>query len=543
MANVAELIVKALEQAGVTTAYGVPGEENTELMLALEASSLKVVLTRHEQAAAFMACVQARITGRPALCFATLGPGATNLVTGVADATLDYAPMIVLTGQGARARIGKAESHQVLNLQKLFEPVTKLSRTLMHPEEVSSTLAEALRVATEPRPGAVHLSLPEDLAAEETDQQPVKAPQQARATVMPQALAAAVELLKDAKHPLLVAGAGVLRGKAAPAMRAFAEAARLPMATTFMAKGILPADHPLHLHCVGQPFNDHIDDLIPTRDLIVAVGFDPVELAPAAITDGGRIPVLHLSDVPAALEHDWNVTCDAPGDIARTLRGLTAGLRGQRWPEDAAVAALCARIAQQRRSAHPGTDGIHPADALRAVEAVLSNDTLVLSGVGTHKMEVARYLAARKPGQIIIPNGLAGMGLALPGAIAAADLGHHSRVFAICGDGEFLMNLQEMETAHRLGLSLTVVVWEDGGYGLIRAKQEADTGQHTDLAFETPDWDHLAKSFGWSHHRVSDPEALQAVLEDHTIGLHLVTLPINYAQALERDDAFRDKAA
>lgn len=535
--NVAELLVAGLEEAGVTTAYGVPGEENTHLMQALETSSIDVVLTRHEQAAAYMASVHARLTGHPALCFATLGPGATNLMTGVADAQLDHAPMIVVTGQGERARLNKTSSHQLIDLERLFEPVTKFSRTLMCAEEVNGLLAEAIRIAQEPNPGAVHLSLPEDLAQANTTMKPVPAPHPATATAAPKAMASALDLLKKSQRPLIIAGDGVVRARAARDMAQFATQANIPLATTFVAKGILPADHPLHLHCIGQPFDDHIDDVIDTRDLIIAVGFDPIEVPPAALTSGGDVPVLHIASLPATLEHDWTIACDVAGDIGQSLRGLSAAMKGHVWPEDPGVAECVKQIAEARGRPRGGHDnGLHPADVLRIVERTLARDTLVLSGVGTHKMEVARYLAASTTRQIIIPNGLAGMGIALPGAIAAARLGRHGHVLAICGDGEFMMNVQDMETAARLGLSFTVLLWEDGGYGLIKAKQEADTGDHTPLSFGNPDWQALAQSFGWKHVRVENLDALGTALEDYRSGLTLITLPIDYRDALQRDE-------
>lgn len=543
--NVAELLVTSLQQAGVTTAYGVPGEENTHLMKALENSSIDVVLTRHEQAAAFMASVHARLTQKPAMCFATLGPGATNLVTGVADAHLDQVPMIVVTGQGARSRLALQESHQLIDLDALFEPVTKFSRTLMQEAEVGGLVAEALRLAQDPHPGAVHLSLPEDLAEQEACQKPFSLPEVTVTTPAPKALGRAIEVLSKAKRPLVVAGNGVVRAGAEADLIKFIETTNIPLATTFMAKGLLPADHPLHLHCVGQPFEDHVDEVIETRDLVIAVGFDPVELPPSAITNDGEIPVLHIGALSAALEHGWDICADVHGDVGQSLRGVTAAMKGHVWPEDAQVQSVVYRIAQQRRREHGASaDGaLHPADVLRVVEGKLERDGLVLSGVGTHKMEIARYLAAQQSKQVIIPNGLAGMGLALPGAIAAARLGRHGRVFAICGDGDFLMNVQDMETAHRLGLSLTVILWEDSGYGLIKAKQRADTGSHTELSFGNPDWSALATSFGWKHVAATSIDKLDEALEDHTTGLTLVTLPIDYSDALSRDDSPSQQAA
>lgn len=532
----AELFVASLEAAGIDTLYGVPGEENTAMMLALQASDIDVVLTRHEQAAAFMASVHGRVTGRPAGCFATLGPGATNLVTGVADATLDHVPLVAITAQGSRARLGRSESHQVIDLEALFEPVTKLSHLLIHEDDIAGGVAEAVRVAREPRPGAVHLCLPEDLAGAEVKGAPVELSDVSEPMAAPAQIGSALNILIAAEHPLILAGAGVLRAQAAPQLAALVEQSGIPVATTFMAKGILRPDHPLHLHCVGQPFADHIDDVLAQSDVILAVGFDPIELSPTDLNLSPKAKVLHVSDIPAAIDVGWPLAADLQGAIAPTLRALEAGLKGKTWDLSETVLAVRERVASQRRAEHGAEDGLHPADILRIVEASLDPDDTVLSGVGTHKMEVARYLAAQRPGQVIIPNGLAGMGLALPGAIAAARLSDAGRTLAICGDGEFLMNVQDMETAARLGVSLTVLLWEDGGYGLIKAKQEDDTGTHTDLAFGNPDWDYLARSFGWHHTRVASTKELSTALSVDGHALHLITLPVSYAQALERDD-------
>ncbi len=539
----AELFVASLRAAGIDTLYGVPGEENAAMMLALEASDVDVVLTRHEQAAAFMASVHGRILGRPAGCFATLGPGATNLVTGVADATLDHVPLVAITAQGSRARLGRSESHQVIDLEALFEPVTKLSQLLIHGDDIPGAVAEAVRVARTPRPGAVHLCLPEDLADAEVSGEPLPLKIPAPSIVAPGQIAPALNALGRSRFPVIVAGAGVLRSGASSELARLAEQTGIPVVSTFMAKGILPPEHPLNLHCVGQPFDDHIDAVFDACDLVIAVGFDPVELSPEVLTPDAATPVFHIAEVPAAADAGWNVVADLVGDISATLRAIVAGTKAKTWEMSETVTDVRAAITKQRSAEHGAEDGLHPADILRVIEASLDRADTVISGVGTHKMEIARYLAAERPGQVIIPNGLAGMGLALPGAIAAARLAEEGRTFAICGDGEFLMNVQDMETAKRLGLSIMVLLWEDCGYGLIEAKQKADKGTHTELSFGNPDWDMLARSFGWEHTRVSSADELEDALAGEARKLHLVSLPVSYAQALKRDDPEKSAAA
>lgn len=493
----AQVLVEALEAAGVTRLFGIPGEENTDLMFALEGSGIEVVLTRHEQAAAFMASVHGRITGQPAVCLSTLGPGATNLVTGVADAQLDGVPLIATTAQGATGRLHRAQSHQVIDLTALFAPVTKLSRTIMRADTVAECVAEAAAQATTPRPGAVHLSLPEDVAAAPTGAptHPAQPPQ--RQLPDPAAVLRAVEALRRAQRPLVVAGRAAMSAGAPSALRALVEACGLPLATTFMAKGILPAEHPLHLHMLGQPFEDHVDHAVRAADLILAVGVDPVEAPVSAIT-GGRTPVVHLGALPAAAGAGWTLAADVTGSVGATLRALVLALAEDRWTLPDAMVRVRDAIHADRGPAGTPAEAreMHPRDICRQIEAWLRPEDQLLSGVGAHKLWISRQIAAQRPGQIIVPNGLAGMGLALPGAMAAAPL-VAGRVLVICGDGDFMMNVQEMETAARLALPLTVMLWEDGGYGLIGWEQRMRKGAQTDLAFGNPDWEALAGAFGW----------------------------------------------
>ncbi|MCF6445849.1 acetolactate synthase large subunit [Nereida sp. MMG025] len=538
----AQLFIGCLETAGIDTIYGVPGEENTDVMLAIEASDIRFVLTRHEQAAAFMASVYGRLTGRPAACLSTLGPGATNLLTGVADATLDFAPLVAITAQADRSRAFLSESHQVIDLEALFQPVTKASHTLTNASAMAGVIAQAVRLTTAPRPGAVHLSLPEDLAKQTVNHTPLPQPDTPDPLPAPQAVLAAIAQIKQASRPLIMAGNGVIRANASDMLTYLAESLNIPVATSFMASGILPKDHPLNLFCVGQPFRDHIDTALEDADLIIAIGFDPIEYPPQALTDGGRIPVVALNAAPLGADVGWSLGAEIIGGLGASLKAIAAGLDGHEW--DLAPAAKQARAAMldDLTTSRTNTDDttFYAEDILRTVETTLTAQDTVFSGVGTHKMKVARSLIPKRAGQIIIANGLAGMGLALPGAIAAADLlrdkdGH---VLAICGDGDVMMNIQDMETATRLGTPLTVMVWEDGGYGLIKAKQEDEADTHTPLAFGNPDWADLARAFAWHHlpvTRFGDLSDALANARAHD-GPVLMTLQVRY------DDPLRDRA-
>ncbi|MEO1549987.1 MAG: acetolactate synthase large subunit [Pseudomonadota bacterium] len=531
----AELFVACLQEAGIDTVYGLPGEENTDLMLALKRAGMPFVLCRHEQGAAMMASVHGRLTGKPAACLATLGPGATNLVTGVADAALDHVPLLAITGQGSTDRLW-GESHQIIDLTALFEPITKYSLTLATADYIPKAVHDALEAAKAARPGAVHLSLPEDVAAARTSAEPLPAaPTIAPATVSPAAFAAVAERIAQASSPMIVAGAGVVRTGSAPALAAFAEGTGLPIATTFMAKGVLPPDHPQTLFTLGQPIEDHVDTALKAADLILAVGFDPVEYPPGQLTCAGDTPLISLSEAEIPPAPGWSVELALFGALDAVIAGVHDALGSTSWSlsaeQSAAQAAMQTALSTPRSAANVGP--VAPQDILRHVSDGLAPSDIVLSGVGLHKLWIARHLTPKRPGQVLIPNGLAGMGLALPGAIAAARLEPGVRVMAICGDGDVMMNVQEMETATRLGLDLMVMVWVDGGYGLIVDKQDSAAGEHTDLAFGNPDWSHLARAFGWQHFACDGLSSLPQMLaqaQDAT-GCRLLTIPVDYKDA------------
>lgn len=527
----AAALIEALSEAGVTTVYGVPGEETTALMAALAKSDLDFVLCRHEQAAAFMAGVHGRLTGQPAACLATLGPGATNLVTGVADATLDFVPLVAITGQGALGRLGR-ESHQIIDLEALFAPITKQSRTLLDADAIPGAVAEAVRVATAEKPGAVHLCLPEDVASAQTSApvHPVAHP--ALPLANDATLALAADRLRAAERPVILVGAGALRAKAAEEVRGLAEATGIAVVTSFMATGVLPADHTLTLFTIGQPEGDYVDMGLEAADLILSVGYDPIEYPVDHLTRDGVTPVVHLGQSPAPADAGWPLVAEVTGALPATLEGLRTRLRGQHWDMPGTFSAV--REGMRRTLRRPQTETetgpIAPQDICAEITAQLRPRDTVLSGVGLHKLWVARHVSPKRAGQVIIPNGLAGMGLALPGAVAAARLPTEGRVLAICGDGDVLMNVQDMETAARLGLDLTVMVWEDGGYGLIDAHQEKAGAEAPQFRFGTPDWGQLAEAFGWSHAPVSGMSDLAQVLKaaHDSTGPTLISVKVDY---------------
>ncbi|MEM1303139.1 MAG: thiamine pyrophosphate-dependent enzyme, partial [Pseudomonadota bacterium] len=494
----------------------------------ITASDIDFVLCRHEQSAAFMASVHGRVTGRPGVCLSTLGPGATNLVTGVADAQLDHVPLIAISGQGARDRLGRM-SHQMIDLEALFRPITKLSRTILMADDIPGTVTEAVRIATEDRPGAVHLSLPEDVAALTTGAPlvPLANAPVSRASLSD--VTAIAEALGAANRPLIIAGAGCVRSDAQTALRDFAEQAGIPVATTFMAKGIMPEGHPQSLYTVGQGETDWVDLALSAADFILLVGFDAVEYAPLNLAQGLSQTVCVIDSAPLRADTGLPLTAQAIGDIRHAIGDLTNAIAGRTWSPvpafEAARDGMTKSLARQRTKEPTGP--IAPADICRLITEDLQPDDTVLSGVGLHKLWIARHVIPKRAGQLIIPNGLAGMGLALPGAVAAARVQTEGRVLAVCGDGDVMMNIQEMETIARLGLRVTVMVWVDGGLGLIDAHQ-GDSGP--DFPFGNPHWDQLAKAFGWTYCEATGLHDLNDMFHaaQKAAGPTLMVVPVDY---------------
>ncbi len=538
----ADLFAQSLKAHGIDTVYGVPGEENTALVQAFTREGIELVLVRHEQSAAYIASVEARLTGKPSACLSTLGPGAINLLGGVADAQLDHAPVLAITAQAPRERQQRTFSHQVIDLDALFAPVTKFTRTLGTAEEIPGAVAEALRVAASPRPGAAHLSLPQDVAwATMKATEALPAAETEQGLPAPQSILRGADVIARAKRPVVLAGAGVLRGDAHQPLVAFLRASGLPMAHTLAATGLLAAEDPLMLGPVGLPVSDHADIALEAADLIVAIGFDPEEVPAARFTDDGRVPVLSVSERALPADTGWALAGEVMGSIGSCLRGLTRTMEGlAREKRPLFTDAKRAHEARRADLENPDADSLaplNPRQIFGAVQRALHPEDLVISGVGLHKMAAARLLSGLAPGQIVIPNGLAGMGICLPGTIAAARTlaareiaPETGRALGIAGDGELLMNVQEMETAARLKLPVTLLVLVDGGYGLIEGEQIEETGQSTDLSFTNPRFDDLARSFGWAHTPIGRSTEVASALRDarEVAGPVLITCPTLY---------------
>ena len=494
--NAADLLVTCLEREGVEHVFGLPGEETEDLLFSLADSAVEFVPVRHEQGAAFMADVHGRLTGEAGVCLSTLGPGATNLLTGVADAHLDKSPLVAITGQGGLERLHK-ESHQHLDVVGMFRPVTKWNTRLDDPDIVHESVRKAFKVAQYEKPGATHLELPEDVAAEGASVEPLPRRDRVRPAGPGEAsLAPVEEQLSRAERPLVIAGNGAVRAGAAAELRRFVGATDVPVASTYMGKGAVSDDDPHSLMTLDSGDHDEAATAIADADLVLAVGYDIAEHDPAGWRRGGDATVIHVDSEPAEVYEAYNPDVEVIADIEATLAALAD------WATDADCAFDTDWYADLREhivadvDREPAAEGPFTVrDVLPALREAMARDDVLVSDVGSHKMAIAQNFPAYEPNTVVISNGLASMGIAVPGAVAA-DLAVAPNVVAATGDGGFLMNAAELETATRLGCGLTVVVFVDDDYGLISAKQLEGRGTAFGTRLSNPDFVRFAESFG-----------------------------------------------
>jgi acetolactate synthase-1/2/3 large subunit len=527
--------VKCLEAEGVTQIFGVPGEENADFMISLEDSPIEFVLTRHEQGAAFMAEVHGRLTGEPGVCLGTLGPGATNLITGVADANMDRAPLVVITGQAGLARQHK-ESHQHMDVVAMMRPVTKWAHQIVDANNIPEVVRKAFKLATTEKPGACHIELPEDVAKRDATTVPIAPERVRRAVPADKIVDRAFALLASAKRPVVLAGNGAIRRRASRQLRRFAEKSGIGVISTFMAKGCVDRDDPSSLFTIGLQAKDLVACAIDAADVVLTLGYDMVEYPPRLWNPGADKRIVHIDFLPAEIDTHYGVDVEIVGDLAHTLWMLNERLDAHpevrfELPQQRAVR----RDMEADFAAHADDDTvgtIRPQKALWDARRALGPHDLLLSDVGAHKMWIARYFQCHEPNTCLIPNGFCSMGFALPGAIAAARALPGRRVLGVCGDAGFLMNVQEMETARRLGSDIVILIFEDHAYGLIAWKQQNEFGRHTDLSFGNPDFVALAHAFGWHGQRVEKSAELLPALEAafSERGPALVVIPIDYRE-------------
>ncbi len=533
-----DLFVQCLEEENIEYIFGVPGEENADFMMSLEKSGrIKFILTRHEQGAAFMAEIYGRLTGNPAGCLGTLGPGATNLLTGVGDSNMDRAPMLVLTGQGASTRLHK-ESHQVMDVVSMFRPVTKWATSIYHADTIPEVVRKSVRLARTEKPGAVHIELCEDIAKHDTDKTPLAVKKFRRAVADDKIMDQVFARLQTAQNPIILAGNGCIRRRASAQLRKFCEATGIGVVNTFMAKGCVDMDADYALFTIGLGSKDIVTHAIDAADLVISIGFDLVEYHPSLWNPQGDKSVVHLDFLPAEIDEHYHPELEAVGDLAHSLWMLNerAAATPLRFDMSRQAAVRRDMLTVFSEHAEDDTEGkIRPQKMLWDARQVMGPEDILLSDVGAHKMWIARHYQCHQPNTCLIPNGFCSMGFALPGAIAASLVYPQRRILAISGDAGFLMNVQEMETARRLDSNIVCLIWEDNAYGLIAWKQEAEFGHHTDLAFGNPDWLMLAQSFGWRGHAVSNSRDLRATLDAALSepGPSLVVAPVDYGENMK----------
>ncbi|MEN8261453.1 MAG: acetolactate synthase large subunit [Pseudomonadota bacterium] len=534
MPTAAQLLVRCLENEGVEYIFGIPGEENLHVMDALMDSSIRFFTVRHEQGAAFMADVYGRLTGRAGVCMATLGPGATNLVTGFADANMDRAPIVGIAGQGATTRLHK-ESHQVLDLVNLFKPISKYSTNVLEPENVPEIIRKAFQEAQTEKPGGAFVCLPENIAGADLDagNEPLKVSRTVSPCPPGEKIAQAATVISNARFPIIMAGNGVVRNGADGALVTFAERLNIPVAQTFMAKGIIPFSHPLSLGTVGLQAHDYAACGFDRADVVICVGFDMVEYHPHLWHPGREKKIIHIDRSHAEIDAHYSVEVGVIGNIADALRQIAERASPQASHK---TGTLRQTIIQELDGyADDNSFPLKPQRILYDTREAMAADDILISDVGAHKMWIARLYRCERPNTCIISNGFASMGIGVPGAIAAKLVHPERNILTITGDAGFMMNSQEIETALRYRIPIVIMIWNDGEYGLIKWHQQRRFGRSGNVGFNNPDFVKYAESFGAKGYRIERAEALipvlsQALADDTVV---VIDVPVDYSENMK----------
>jgi acetolactate synthase-1/2/3 large subunit len=536
-------MVKCLENEGVSVVFGIPGEENIRFVQALAASNIRYVLTRHEQAAAFMAEMYGRVTGRAAVVSATLGPGAINMQLGVADATTNSTPMVAISAQVGQDREYK-ESHQYVDLVSMFAPITRWSAGIPTPHAIPEMFRKAFKLAESERPAAVYLAVPEHIdadAADYPDLKPLPRNVVRAEAPAPRQVERAVEILRNARRPVVLAGHGAARGDATAALVRFSDELGIQVANTFHGKGVMPDDHPNGIGTLGFMRHDYVNFGFDHADVVIAVGYELQEFDPVRINPQADKKIIHVHRFPAEVDMHYSVDVGIIGDISASLNvltdALTDALSGRRFdcadvPGSGLLAEEFARGQQDSR--YP----LAPARVVADTREALGRGDVVLVDTGATKMWMARLYPTYERNTCLISNGLSTMAFALPGALGVKLARPESKVLAVVGDGAFLMNSQEIETAVRERIPLVVLIWEDGGYGLIEWKMDLELGASYYVKFGNPDVVTYAESFGAKGYRINRAEellpTLKAALDDD--GVSLICCPVDYSENLRLTD-------
>lgn len=527
-----DLLIKCLENEGVQYVFGIPGEETLALMESLRTSSIRFILTRHEQAAAFMADAYGRFTGRAGVCLSTLGPGATNLLTGVADAFLDKSPLVAITGQADLKRIHK-ESHQYIDIVENFRSVTKWNGRIESPEIIPEMVRKAFKVAESEKPGSVHLELPENVAAMKVDEMhtamiPPIRPR--RSSPDRQSLRRAAELIEQARFPVVLAGHGVVRKAAGSRLQKFAELFCIPVVTTFMGKGGITAESHCSIGTIGLAKDRQIKDIFSKADVIVAVGYDLVEFAPGSWNPKLDKKIVHIDFTASEVDLYYAPEIEIISDIRETLE-LLEGIMSTNKKSECLISARRDFTEAFEREGKSDSWPPGPPQIIYGIRKVLGPSDILISDVGTVKLWAAKFYPVYRNNTFVLSNGFASMGFALPSAIVAKLLYPDRNVVALCGDGGFMMNVQDLETACRLKLNIVFVIFNDNGYNLIKWKSEREFRTSFGVSFSNPDFVKLAESFGAVGVRLDSSKgfetAMRSALEE-TMPV-IIDVPIDYS--------------
>lgn len=538
-----DLFVKCLEAEGVERIFGVPGEENADLMISLMDSSIDFVLCRHEQAAAFAADAYGRLTGKAGVCLSTLGPGATNLVTGLADANMDRAPVVAIIGQGSIGRLHK-ESHQNMDSVAMMRPISKWAQSIVSAKNITEVVRKAFKVAEQEKPGVTVIELPEDIAKQDIDDTPMRVEKVRRPAADHKAIAAAAELIGRAKKPIILAGNGAIRKRAAKQLYRLATKTGIGVVNTFMGKGAVPMDDPHCLFTMGLGSGDYNNLAFDDADLVISCGYDLVEYGPEAWnrTNKDDKNIIHIDFWPAEVDRNYQPTVEIVSDLADALWQLNEAVNERyegRLPLfDIADRAKLRGIMADEFAAQKDDDAIpvKPQKILWDVREFMGPEDILLSDVGAHKMWIARHYQCHEPNTCLISNGFCTMGFAMPGSIGAKMANPDKKVLSISGDAGFMMNVQELETAVRRKLNIVAMVWCDGEYGLIKWKQQNGfQGKHSDLAFNNPDFVKLAQSFGMWGREITSVDQIVPTLDEafRQDGPALIAIPVDYSENIK----------
>lgn len=538
-----DLFVKCLEEEGVERIFGVPGEENADTMISLLNSKIDFVLCRHEQGAAFAADAYGRLTGKAGVCLATLGPGATNLVTGLADANMDRAPVVAIIGQGSTSRLHK-ESHQNMDSVAMMKPISKWAQTIVSSKNITEVVRKAFKIAETEKPGVTVIELPEDVAKQEIDDTPMPPMKVRRPAADHKAIAEAARMIGEAKNPIILAGNGAIRKRAAQQLQRLAHKTGIGVVNTFMGKGAVPMDDDHCLYTMGLGSGDYNNLAFDDADLVISCGYDLVEYAPAAWnrTDKDKKKIIHLDFWPAEVDRDYPATVEIVSDLADALWQLNEAVNdmyGDKLPLfDISNRKKLRDIMTEDFAAEKDDNAcpVKPQKILWDVRQVMGPNDILLSDVGAHKMWISRYYQCQEPNTCLISNGFCTMGFAMPGSIGAKMAFPDRKVLSISGDAGFMMNVQELETAVRRKINIVAMVWCDGEYGLIKWKQQNGfNGKHSDLAFTNPDFAAMAASFGMWGRTIDKASDIVPTLEEafKQEGPALIAVPVDYAENMK----------